>query len=381
MSDGTPRSIDTELLTTGAEAAERYYLASQWTLMRRRFTRHRLAIIGLVVLGLLYFVALFAEFFATQDIYRRDSDHLYARPQRIRFVGEYGLSLRPFVYPWHVELDLETFRNRYAPDTSRKAYLRFFASGDEYELWGLFASRIHLVGVDEGTLFLLGADKFGRDIYSRTLYAARTSLSIGLVGVAVAFVLGCTLGGVSGFFGGAADMAIQRLIEFMQSIPQIPLWMALSAAVPRQWGPLEVYLSITIILSLVGWTGLARVVRGKLLQLREEDFVMAATIAGSTSASIIARHLLPSFMSYLIVSLTLSVPGMILGETSLSFLGLGLRPPTVSWGVLLKEAQNVRTIELHPWMMIPALLVIVTVLCYNFVGDGLRDAADPYKSN
>ena len=371
----------TALAAATADATdESYFIASQWTLMRRRFKRHRLAVIGLAVLGALYFVALFAEFFATQDIFRRDSDHLYAPPQRVRFVGEDGLSLRPFVYPWQVELDLETFRNRYAPDTSRKTYLRFFARGDEYDLWGLFPSRVHLFGVDEGTLFLMGADKFGRDNYSRMLYAARTSLSIGLVGVAVTFLLGCTLGGISGFFGASADMAIQRLIEFMQSIPQIPLWMALSAAVPRQWGALEVYLAITIILSLVGWTGLARVVRGKLLQLREEDFVKAATIAGSTSASIIVRHLLPSFMSYLIVSLTLSIPGMILGETALSFLGLGLRPPTVSWGVLLIEAQNVRTIALHPWLMIPGLLVIVTVLCYNFVGDGLRDAADPYKS-
>ena len=359
---------------------ESYFIASQWTLMRRRFKRHRLAVAGLTVLGALYFVALFAEFFATQDIYRRDSDHLFAPPQRVRLVGQDGLSLRPFVYPWRVELDLETFRNRYTPDTSRKTYLRFFARGDEYKLWNLFPSRIHLFGVDEGAFFLLGADKFGRDNYSRMLYAARTSLSIGLVGVAVTFVLGCTLGGISGFFGGSADMAIQRLIEFMQSIPSIPLWMALSAAVPREWGPLQVYFSITIILSLLGWTGLARVVRGKLLQLREEDFVKAATIAGSTSASIIMRHLLPSFMSYLIVNLTLSIPGMILGETALSFLSLGLRPPTVSWGVLLIEAQNVRTIAQHPWLMIPGLMVIVTVLCYNFVGDGLRDAADPYKS-
>ena len=359
---------------------ESYFIASQWTLMRRRFKRHRLAIIGLAVLGALYFVALFAEFFATQDIYRRDSDHLYAPPQRVRFVGEDGLSLRPFVYPWRVELDLETFRNRYTPDTSRKTYLRFFARGDEYELWSLFPSRIHLFGVDEGTLFLLGADKFGRDNYSRMLYAARTSLSIGLVGVVITFVLGCALGGVSGFFAGSADMAIQRLIEFMQSIPQIPLWMALSAAVPREWGPLEVYLAITVILSLVSWPGLARVVRGKLLQLREEDFVKAAMIAGSTSPRIIVHHLLPSFMSYLIVSLTLSIPSMILAETALSFLGLGLRTPTVSWGVLLIEAQNVRTIAHHPWLMLPGLLVIVTVLCYNFVGDGLRDAADPYKS-
>ena len=359
---------------------ESYFIASQWTLMRRRFTRHRLALVGLAVLGVFYFVALFAEFFSTQDIYRRDSDHLYAPPQRVRFVGEDGLSLRPFVYPWRVELDLETFRNRYTPDTSRKTYLRIFVQGDEYKLWSLFPSRIHLFGVDEGTLFLLGADKFGRDNYSRMLYAARTSLSIGLVGVVVTFVLGCALGGISGFFGGSADMVIQRLIEFMQSIPSIPLWMALSAAVPREWGPLEVYLAITVLLSLLGWTGLARVVRGKLLQLREEDFVMAAMIAGSTSPRIIVRHLLPSFMSYLIVSLTLSIPSMILGETALSFLGLGLRPPTVSWGVLLIEAQNVRSIAFYPWLMLPGTLVIVTVLCYNFVGDGLRDAADPYKS-
>ena len=365
---------------TGDDTAnESYYLASQWELIRRKFVRHKLAIAGLVVLGLLYLVALFSEFFATQDITKRNSDHIYAPPQRIRLVSDEGFSLRPFVYPLRLEINRETFRKVYHLETTQKSYLRLFARGDEYRLWNLFRSDLHLIGVDQGTLFLLGTDKFGRDQFSRVLYAARTSLSIGLIGVATAFFIGCTLGGISGFFGGRADMAVQRLIEFMQSIPTIPLWMALSAAMPRNWSAIQIYFAITIILSIVSWGGLARVVRGKLLQLREEDFVMAASIAGTSAGATIVRHLLPSFLSYLIVNLTLAVPGMILGETALSFLGLGLRPPVVSWGVLLKEAQNVRTVALHPWLLVPGLWVIVTVLAFNFVGDGLRDAADPYK--
>ena len=365
---------------TGEGFDESYFVASQWQLMRRKFVRHKLALVGLMVLAVLYFVAVFAEFFATQDIAKRNSEHIYAPPQRIRFFSDQGFSLRPFVYPLRLELNMETFRKNYHADKTRRSYIRLFRRGDEYELWSLFRSRIHLLGVDEGTLFLLGTDRFGRDLYSRVLYAARTSLSIGLIGVTMTFVLGCTLGGISGFFGGRSDMAVQRLIEFMQSIPTIPLWMALSAAMPREWGALQVYLAITIILSIVSWGGLARVVRGKLLQLREEDFVMAATISGSPAAATIARHLLPSFLSYLIVNLTLAVPGMILGETALSFLGLGLRPPVVSWGVLLEEAQKLQTVALHPWLLIPGLFVIVTVLAFNFVGDGLRDAADPYRN-
>ena len=359
---------------------EGYFVASQWQLMRRKFVRHKLAIVGLIVLAVLYFAAIFAEFFATQDIAKRNSEHIYAPPQRVRFFSNQGFSLRPFVYPLRLELNRETFRKNYHVDKTRRSYIRLFQRGDEYEMWTLFRSRVHLIGVDEGTLFLLGTDRFGRDIYSRVLYAARTSLSIGLIGVAMTFILGCTLGGISGFFGGRSDMAVQRLIEFMQSIPTIPLWMALSAAMPRDWGALQVYLAITMILSIVSWGGLARVVRGKLLQLREEDFVMAATISGSPAAAIITRHLLPSFLSYLIVNLTLAVPGMILGETALSFLGLGLRQPVVSWGVLLEDAQKLQTVALHPWLLIPGLFVIVTVLAFNFVGDGLRDAADPYKN-
>ena len=258
--------------------------------------------------------------------------------------------------------------------------MKFFIQGDEYKFWGLFKTKLHFFGVEEpGKIFLFGTDSLGRDMFSRVLSAARISLSIGLIGVAISFVLGCIMGGISGYFGGAIDMLIQRIIEFLQSLPDIPLWMALAAAVPITWPPLRIYLMITIILSIKGWTGLARIVRGKILQLRAEDYVMAAVISGVTEAGIIGRHLLPGFISYLIVSLTLAVPGMILGETALSFIGIGLRPPVVSWGVMLQQAQNVRVIAITPWLLIPAIFVVVSVLTFNFVGDGLRDAADPYK--
>ena len=360
---------------------ERFFVASQWQLMGRKFKKHKLAIIGMALLALFYIVAIFAEFFATQDIYDRDTGHSYAPPQRIRIRDENGFRLfKPYVYGLKLEVNPVTWRKTYASDRSIKNRIYLFAKGDEYKLWGFIRGKRHFLGVKEGTLFLLGSDNLGRDLYSRLVYASRISLSIGLVGVSLSFILGCTLGGLSGYFGGRIDMIIQRIIEFMQSIPTIPLWMALSAALPRDWSPIMLYFAITVVLSIVSWGGLARVVRGKLLQLREEDFVMAATISGAGPGAIIARHLLPSFLSYLIVSVTLAIPGMILGETSLSFLGLGLRTPTVSWGVLLKDAQNIRTVAQNPWLLIPGLLVIVTVLAFNFVGDGLRDAADPYKN-
>jgi len=360
-------------------AEEKLYVSSQWQLIWRKFVKHKLAIFGGVILLLFYIVAIFCEFFSTQDIYKRYTKYIYCPPQRIHFFSEDGFHPRPFVYGLKRKLDLKTFRRRYFEDKSKKHYIYFFVHGDRYKLWNIFPTDVHLLGVKEGTLFLFGTDELGRDLLSRNLYAARISLSIGLVGVFLSFVLGCILGGISGYFGGTADMVIQRVIEFLISIPTIPLWMALSAALPQEWSPIRVYFGITIILSIVGWCGLARVVRGKFLELREEDFTMAARISGASELRVIARHLLPSFLSYLIINLTLSIPRMILGETSLSFLGLGLRPPVVSWGVLLKEAQNVRTVALHPWLLIPGLFVIITVLAFNFLGDGLRDAADPYK--
>ncbi len=361
-------------------AEERWYVASQWKLMWRKFIKHKLAILGGIILLIFYLIAIFCGFFSTQGIYKRHTKYIYSPPQRIHFFDEEGFHLRPFVYGMKLELDPVTWRRTYTEDKTKKYPIYFFVHGDKYELWGLFETDIHLFGVKEpGVLFLFGTDELGRDLFSRNLYAVRISLSIGLVGVAFSFILGCILGGISGYYGGAADMIVQRVIEFLMSIPTIPLWMALSAALPLEWSSIKVYFCIVIILSITGWAGLARVVRGKFLELREEDFSMAAKIAGATDSRIIARHLLPSFLSYLIVSLTLAVPYMILGETSLSFLGLGLRPPVVSWGVLLKGAQNVRTIALHPWLLLPGLFVVVVVLAFNFLGDGLRDAADPYK--
>ncbi len=348
--------------------------------MWRKFVKHKLAIFGGTILAIFYIIAVFCEFFSPQNMYERNTKYIYCPPQRIHFFDEEGkFYLRPFLYGLKSKLDLKTFRRIYTEDKNKKYSIYFFVHGNEYKLWNISSSDIHLFGVKKGTIFLFGTDKLGRDLFSRNLYAARISLSIGLVGVALSFVLGITWGGISGYYGGAADMIIQRMIEFLISIPTIPLWMALAAALPADWSPIKIYFSITVILSIVGWCGLARVVRGKLLELREEDFAMAAKISGATEARVISRHLLPSFLSYLIVSLTLAIPYMILGETALSFLGLGIRPPAVSWGALMQDAQNFRTVAQNPWLLFPGLFVIITVLVFNFLGDGLRDAADPYK--
>ena len=362
--------------TTSADI--QYYIASQWQLMWRKFKRHTLALIGTSVLAVLYITSLFAEFFSPYDIYERYSDYIYSPPQRIR-VFDNGKLQRPFVYGLKGERHPETFRQIYTEDREIRLPIRFFVTGSEYKIWTLFPGKTHLFGVESGQVFLFGTDKLGRDMFSRVLFAARISLSIGLVGVSISFVLGCLLGGISGYYGGPFDMFIQRVIEFLMSIPTIPLWMALSAALPANWPPIRIYFGITIILSIVGWTGLARVVRGKILQLREEDFVTAAKLSNSSNIVVIMRHMLPNFIGYLIVHLTLSIPGMILGETSLSFLGLGIRPPSVSWGALLKEGQNVRSIIQNPWLLIPGIFVVIAVLAFNLAGDGLRDAADPYK--
>ncbi len=362
-----------------AKDDERLYIASQWTLMWLHFKRHRLALLGGVVICVLYFVAVFHGFLAPYHKLDR-TDFIYMSPQKVIFSDGDGFSLRPHVYGITTELDKENFERNFITDKDTLYPVKLFVRGAEYDILGLIKSDLHLFGVPEGGhIFLLGTDKLGRDVFSRMLYGSAISLSIGLVGVLASFILGAILGGVSGYYGGAIDNVMQRIIEFLISLPTIPLWIALSAAVPTSWTAVQVYFAITLILSLRGWCGLARVVRSKLLETREEDFVMAAQLAGSSDWRIITRHLLPSFMSYLIVNMTLAIPNMILGETALSFLGLGLRPPVVSWGVLLQQAQNIRAVASYPWLMYPGALVIITVLSFNFMGDGLRDAADPYK--
>ena len=362
-------------------ADERYFLASGWQLMWRKFRRHHLALLGGGMLALLSLFGVFAEFFTPYSVERRFVGAISHRPSRIHFVDDSGrFHLRPFVYGITSTRDSETLALVYAEDPGVRYPVRFFARGESYRLFGLLALDIHLFGVEQpGGLFLFGTDTIGRDVYSRTIYAARVSLFIGLAGVALTFVIGVTLGGISGYFGGRADMLIQRLIEFLMSLPTIPLWLALSAAMPRDWPIVRIYFGIVIVLSLVSWGRLARVVRGKLLELRELDFVTAARLSGMKESRIIRGHLLPNFAGYLIVSVSLDIPNMILAETALSFLGLGLRSPAVSWGVLLQDAQKLRSVAAFPWLIIPALFVVVAVLAFNFLGDGLRDAADPYK--
>ena len=358
---------------------EKYYLASQWKMIWWRFKRHRIAVAALFILLGSYAAIVIVEFLAPYNLHTRHIDFIYAPPQRVHLFHE-GAFIGPFVYGYDFELNLETLRREYVVDTSEPMPLRFFCRGDPYEFWGLIDADWHLVcPPHDGTFFLLGTDRLGRDMASRLLYGGRISLTVGLIGITISFIIGITIGGLAGYFGGWIDSIVQRLIEIIRSLPELPLWMALSAAMPITWSPILVYLGITLILGLLDWPGLARAVRSKLLALREEDFCAAAKLMGARPSRIIGRHLLPNFMSHLIASATLSIPSMILGETALSFLGLGLRPPITSWGVLLTESQNIEAVALYPWLLSPMIPVIVTVLGFNFLGDGLRDAADPYE--
>ena len=326
-------------------------------------------------------MVIFCEFVAPYDPRVNRVGYMLSPPQKLHFIDAEGrFHLIPFTYKLKVERNMETLERIYTEDTSQRFPIRLFVEGEPYQLWGRFPSNLHLFGTGpEGTMFLLGTEGQGRDMLSRVIYGSRISLSVGLMGIAISFFLGILLGGLSGYYGGTFDLVTQRSIEFIRSVPRLPLWIALSAALPPRWSVVQVYFGIVIILSLLGWTGLARVVRSKFLSLREEDFVMAARLAGASELRIVFRHMVPSFASHLIASLTLQIPGMILGETSLSFIGLGLQPPAISWGVLLKDAQTIRVLSQAPWLLIPGLAVVVAVLAFNFMGDGLRDAADPYS--
>jgi peptide/nickel transport system permease protein len=363
-------------LTPGQEKAA---LASQWRLMWLKFKRHKLAVWSGAFLLAVYVVAMFCEVFAPYGGQTRNTDFVRAPPQSVRLFHD-GRFVGPFVYGYEQKLDVETLRRNYEIDPSRVQPIRFFCRGEAYSFWGLFEAGGRLFcPAETGTLFLMGTDRIGRDIFSRILYGARVSLTIGVLGVAVSFILGMIIGGLAGYYGGVFDMVTQRVIEVIQSVPHIPLWMALAASIPASWSPLLVYFGITIIFGLMNWTTLARAVRSKLLSLREEDYVLAAQLMGARTPRIVGRHLIPGFMSHIIAKATVAIPSTILGETALSFLGLGLRPPITSWGVMLNEAQNINVVALYPWLMLPIVPVILVILAFNFLGDGLRDAADPYR--
>ncbi len=372
-----PAPAGTERVLTREQ--ERYYFASQWQLIWWRLKKHRLAMVAFWFLVGLYGIIPFVEFLSPYALRTRHPDYVYSPSQQLHFFHD-GRFVGPFVYGSRMVLNMDTLRREYREDPSRLYRLEVLTRGEPYLFWGAWHSDWHLFGVEDGgTLFLLGTDRLGRDMLSRIIYGARISLTVGLIGISVSFVLALVFGGLSGYYGGKVDMVIQRLIEVLRSFPELPLWMALSAALPARLEPILVYVGITIILGVIDWTGLARSVRGKLLALREEDFATAAMLMGGSPAYVIRKHLLPAFTSHLIVSATLSIPRMILGETALSFLGLGLRPPITSWGVLLTEAQNMNAVALYPWLMAPVVAVVFTVLAFNFLGDGLRDAADPYS--
>lgn len=372
--EGSPPAVET------ARADERIAVATELQLTWWRFKKHHLAMISGVVVVLFYLIAIFADFLAYADPHATEAARSYMPPQPIHWFDDDGF--RPHVYALTGKRDLKTFKIVYLPDPNERRYLTLFAHGYEYRLLGIFPTDRHLLGLLDGSpedgLFVLGTDLLGRDFWSRLMLATRTSLTIGLVGVTLSLFLGVLLGGVSGYYGGGLDVVIQRVIEILRSIPTIPLWMGLAASLPSDWSVLQVYFAITIIISLIGWTELARVVRGRFLALREEDFIIAAELAGASQMRIILRHMVPSFLSHIIAAVTLALPAMIISETTLSFLGLGLRPPAISWGVLLQDAQNLQALAIAPWLLVAAVPVIIVILAFNFLGDGLRDAADPY---
>ncbi|TCR62993.1 ABC transporter permease [Bosea sp. BK604] len=374
MTDAALSSVDSKRLA----------VASQWQLVWWAFKRHHLAMAGLVVTVLLYIIAIAPGFFAINDPSLQNARAAFHPPQVIHFIDraeDGSWAFRPFIHPSVFKRDPQTLSAIYSEDKTRKSYIRFFGTGYEYSLFGLFSTTTHLIASENKAqpIFLLGTDRLGRCVFSRIIQGTQISLSVGLVGVLLSLTIGILLGGISGYFGGRIDFAVQRVIEFVLSLPSIPIWLALSAALPQDWPATLNYFMITLILSLTGWAQLARVVRGRFLSLRTEEFVTAARLDGVSEGRVIFRHMLPSFASHIIASISLAIPAMILAETALSFLGLGLQPPTISWGVLLREAQNIRSIATAPWLFAPGVAVVVAVIALNFLGDGLRDAADPYN--
>jgi peptide/nickel transport system permease protein len=375
---------ETVLPLAGASEDERIFIASQWKLIRIRFLRHRLAVIGTVVILGFYFIALFPEFLSIHDPRQELAQKSYIPPQRVHFFDGFKPT-RPYVYGLMGQRHEVTRAMEWEADESQRFNIQLFVRGHEYKLLRLLTTNIHLMGLDMDTVqgpmpfHPLGTDRMGRDLFSRLMYGTRISMSIGLIGVALNVFLGVLLGGLSGLRGGLTDLIIQRIVEFLRAIPTIPLWLGLAASVPRDWSVVKMYFAITIIISLLGWTRLAREVRGRFLVMREEDFVLAARLYGTSELRLIFRHMLPSFTSHIIAATTLAVPAIIVAETALSFLGLGLRAPAISWGVLLQEAQNLQAVAKAAWLMMPAIFVLVSILAFNFMGDGLRDAADPYS--
>lgn len=358
--------------------------SSQWKLMWLVFRRHRVAVVGGVIVLSFYFIAAFAEILAPFAPNSTSSSHVYHPPQAPRLIydtPENGRGFAPHVQAYTQVRDPFTLSTKYELDPDRVIFISFLGKGQPYKLWGLIPMerRLFTATNQNERYFFFGADRLGRDMFSRVIHGTRVSMSIGLVGVALSLILGVTLGGISGYMGGVTDAVIQRFVELVLALPTIPIWLGLSAALPQDWSPLTRYFAITAILSLVGWTELARVVRGRFLALRTEDFVISARLDGATRRRVILRHMAPSMASHIIASVTLAIPLMIIAETSLSFLGLGLQPPMVSWGVLLREAQNVQSISQAPWLFIPGAAVVLAVLALNFLGDGIRDAADPYS--
>jgi len=371
---------DVETLAGESRAEANAAVASQWQLIWWRFTKHKVAVGSGILILTLYLLAIFAEFFAPYGPNERNFRNAYMPPQSIHFFSEDGFHPRPFVYGVDRQLSLLTARAEYSEDRSERYNVQFFVRGEPYELFGFIPANIRLFGVEEGgTIYLWGTDSVGRCVLSQTIFGARVSLFIGLLGVFISLILGVTIGGISGYFGGVVDNLIQRVIEIIRAFPSLALWMALAAALPPSWTQMQVYFAIIVILSLIGWTTLAREVRGKMLSLRQEDFITAARLNGCSVPRLLRVHMVPSFTSHVIATLTLAVPAMILAETALSFLGIGLARPIVSWGVLLQQAQNVEALMAAPWLFLPGVVLVVTVLAFNFLGDGLRDAADPYS--